>query len=177
MWRVGFVELFLQEWTCESTCLCGEAGRPCLPEGILRLVPRKAPLLYRRRRGRAEDLEGELLPEAKWMCKGRLEVRLVRAVALGRDLPIDEWIRLGRCRHAWRLPLSSGPTRWRPPLRYQWAEPDAPWEALTWVDMRARCQEEDQLKGSPVIRRFEGSAEDFRKHWQQASAQGVESEI
>lgn len=139
-----------------SALPAGRHPAPGAPQGSALRPPRG--------RGRAEDLEGELLPEAKWMCKGR-------------DLPIDEWIRLGRCRHSWRLPLSSGPTRWRPPLRYQWAEPDAPWEALTWVDMRARCQEEDQLKGSPVIRRFEGSAEDFRKHWQQASPQGVESEI
>ena len=29
-------------------------------------------------------------------------------------------------------------------------------------------QAHDQLKGSPVIRRFEGTLEDFRKHWQEA---------
>lgn len=108
-----------------------EAGRPCLPEGILRLIPCK-------------DLENDLaLPEARWMCKGK-------------DLPIDEWIRLGRCRHSWRLPLAQGPTLWRPPLRYQWAEPAAPWE------------DRAQLKGSPVVRRFEGSSQEFRQRWQEA---------
>eukprot|EP00435_Cladocopium_sp_Y103_P063498 s868_g25.t1 len=78
------------------------------------------------------------------------------AADAGKDLPIDEWIRLGRCRHSWRLPLAQGPTLWRPPLRYQWAEPAAPWE------------DRAQLKGSPVVRRFEGSSEEFRQRWQEA---------
>ncbi|CAK9085621.1 unnamed protein product [Durusdinium trenchii] len=108
-----------------------EAGRPCLPEGILRLIPCKDP---------ESDLA---LPEARWMCKGN-------------DLPIDEWIRLGRCRHSWRLPLAPGPTLWRPPLRYQWAEPAAPWE------------DRAQLKGSPVVRRYSGSCAEFRHQWQEA---------
>eukprot|EP00913_Durusdinium_trenchii_P015891 g14934.t1 len=41
-----------------------EAGRPCLPEGILRLIPCKDP---------ESDLA---LPEARWMCKGRLAAAL-----------------------------------------------------------------------------------------------------
>ncbi|OLP76415.1 putative methyltransferase AN0656 [Symbiodinium microadriaticum] len=109
-----------------------EAGRPCLPEGILRLIPAK----------NAEDENA--LPEAKWMCKGD-------------DLPIDEWIRLGRCRYAWRMPLAPpGPTPWRPPLRYQWVEPVPLWEDRT------------QLKGSPVVRKFHGSAAEFRSNWEEA---------
>eukprot|EP00931_Biecheleriopsis_adriatica_P115086 TRINITY_DN90921_c0_g1_i1.p1 TRINITY_DN90921_c0_g1~~TRINITY_DN90921_c0_g1_i1.p1 ORF type:complete len:1336 (+),score=212.36 TRINITY_DN90921_c0_g1_i1:33-4010(+) len=113
-----------------------EAGRPCLPEGILRLIPP------------AKGPDDEFtLPEARWMCRGS-------------DLPIDEWIRLGRCRYAWRLPLSPpGPTPWRPPLCYQWAEPPALWEDRV------------QLKGSPVVRRFNGTAAEFRACWEEASGE------
>ncbi|CAJ1443977.1 unnamed protein product, partial [Effrenium voratum] len=108
-----------------------EAGRPCLPEGILRL-----------------SLAGDsALPEARWMCKAQ-------------DLPLEEWVRLGRCRYSWRLPLAPpGPTPWRPPLQYQWAEPAPLWE------------DRSQLKGSPVVRIFRGSSQEFRKKWQAGLAQ------
>jgi len=109
-----------------------EAGRPCLPEGILRLLPLP------------KDADDFALPECKWMCKGD-------------DLPIDEWIRLGRCRHSWRVPLAPpGPTPWRPPLKYQWAEPSALWE------------DRAELKGSPVVRRFGGTPAEFRARWDEA---------
>merc|ERR1719265_2657874 len=111
-------------------------GRPCLPEGILRLTSSSAAL----------DADSVQLPQARWMCYGK-------------DLPIDEWIRLGRCRHSWRIPLAPpGPTPWRPPLKYQWAEPAALWETRA------------DLKGSPVIRRFSGSPEEFRQRWEAAAA-------
>lgn len=109
-----------------------EMGRPCLPEGILRLLPVPP------------DSDDFALPPARWMCKGK-------------DLPIDEWIRLGRCRYTWRVPLAPpGPTPWRPPLKYQWAEPSALWEDRV------------ELKGSPVVRTFHGSADEFRHNWDEA---------
>eukprot|EP00928_Gymnodinium_smaydae_P099927 TRINITY_DN966_c3_g1_i1.p1 TRINITY_DN966_c3_g1~~TRINITY_DN966_c3_g1_i1.p1 ORF type:complete len:1532 (-),score=349.65 TRINITY_DN966_c3_g1_i1:31-4626(-) len=112
-----------------------EVGRPCLPEGILRFtLPPK-------------DADEAALPDARWMCSGR-------------DLPIEEWIRLGRCRYTWRLPLAPpGPTPWRPPLRYQWAEPAKLWE------------DRADLKGSPVVRRFSGSGAEFRRCWDEAIRQ------
>eukprot|EP00927_Polykrikos_kofoidii_P077261 TRINITY_DN74219_c0_g1_i1.p1 TRINITY_DN74219_c0_g1~~TRINITY_DN74219_c0_g1_i1.p1 ORF type:complete len:1476 (-),score=281.90 TRINITY_DN74219_c0_g1_i1:36-4415(-) len=109
-----------------------EAGRPCLPEGIVRLLPPPP------------EASEWAVCEAKWMCRGA-------------DKPIEEWIRLGRCRYTWRLPLSLGQTPWRPPLRFQWAEPARLWE------------DRADLKGSPVVRRFSGSGAEFRENFDEAA--------
>lgn len=110
-----------------------EAGRPCLPEGILRFTVPAA----------SQD-DAFVLPEASWLCREF-------------DLPIDEWIRLGRCRYSWRLPLAPpGPSPWRPPLSYQWTEPTSLW------------QDRVQLKGSPIVRRFSGTADEFHSFWDEA---------
>lgn len=121
-------EIFTErELMSQRAYLREEVGRPCLPEGILRLFPIP------------KDADDLTLPEARWMCKGG-------------DLPISEWIRLGRCRHSWRMPLAPpGPSPWRPPLKYQWSEPSALWE------------DRSELKGSPVVRIFTGTAEEFRE--------------